>query len=293
MSQRKQVRDLRTEGLGRRRLIERAGLGMAGAAVLAAGGVALPTREAMAQTLTDADILNFALNLEYLEAEYYLHGVFGHGLPAKDSTGVGTVGKVIGGSKVSFTNKTYEGYAAEVAADEYDHVLFLRAALGSAAVARPEIDLLNSFNALAVAAGLGSSFNPFADQKSFLLGAYVFEDVGVTAYLGAVPAISSKTYLSAAAGIMGTEAYHAGEVRTRLYEIGYFEQTAKISALRAKASGAADDQGIRVKGKPNIVPTDANGITFARTPQQVLNIVYLDHPGGGAFFPMGMNGTIH
>jgi hypothetical protein len=51
---------------------------------------------------SDAQILNFALNLEYLEAEFYLREVYGTGLSDDDIGGRGKVGPVDGGSKVPF-----------------------------------------------------------------------------------------------------------------------------------------------------------------------------------------------
>ena len=137
---------------------------------------------------------------------------------------------------------------------------------------------------------------------NFLLAAYIFEDVGVTAYSGAAPFITNKSYLAAAAGILAVEAYHAGLIRTFLFaqQSSVANQaTALISGLRATLSGAADDQGIGgdqstlgggFPSPSNIVPTDANSLAFARTPRQVLNVVY----GGvgassGLFFPYGAN----
>lgn len=253
-------------------------------------------------TLTDADILNFALNLEYLEAEFYLRAVFGKGLTPDEVTGTGTAGDVSGGQAVPFNNRAIVQFAEEIALDERNHVLFLRLALGASAVARPQIDLDKSFTALARAAGLighDERFSPFESTESFLLGAYVFEDVGVTAYHGAAAAISNKQYLTAAAGILAVEAYHASEIRTLLYQKHQFAATQAISNLRAELSGTGpgtnqppDDQGIKLDGKANIVPADSNSIAFARTPQQVLNIVYGGSPGGGGFFPNKLNGVI-
>jgi hypothetical protein len=275
----------------RRGLLRAAGLGAAATATLAITGT-VPARAASGPS--DADILNFALNLEYLEATFYLTAVNGTGLPSGETAGTGTLGNVVGGSAVPFKTKALQEIAAGIARDELAHVEFLRGALGSAAVARPALDLYNSFNTLGEASGLhGGKFDPFADEISFLLGAYVFEDVGVTAYNGAAPLISSKTYLAAAASILAVEAYHAANIRTLLFELGLGEATNKISAVRAAASGAADDQGVVKNGIANITPTDSNALVYSRTTTQVLNIVYL----GGAsanygFFPAGLNGAI-
>ena len=280
--------------------------GLAGAAAIGTLG-GLPLLAPMASAgetdatpdaaLTDANILNFALNLEYLEAEFYVRAAFGKGLHLEDVIGVGGLGQVTGGRKVPFATPAIQQFVNEIARDEYAHVKFLRKALGKAAVSRPTIDLKQSFTTAARAAGVigpGEQFDPFADENSFLLAAYIFEDVGVTAYHGAAPFISNKEYLLAAAGILATEAYHAAEVRTVLFQRGLAVPTEKISHLRATASGADDDQGVILNGVANIVPTDANGLVFARTPTQVLNIVYLGGaPGGFGFFPKRLNGAIN
>jgi hypothetical protein len=243
-------------------------------------------------TLTDADVLNFALNLEYLEAEFYLRAATGAGLSSTDAgSGAGTV---TGGAQVPFKTQAIQEYAMEIANDELAHVRFLRSALGSAAVSRPAIDLTNSFNAAAMAAGIGSSFNPFADEDSFLVGAFTFEDVGVTAYHGAAGLLTSKTNLAAAAGIMATEAYHAAEIRTLIAGLGgaYVTYANQISTLRSAAGGGNETS---VSGS-TIVASDMNSIAYDRTTDQVLHIVYLSAAAGvvksGGFFPNGLNGKI-
>ena len=290
----------------RRDLLTRAGVSAAAFGAVASLGLG-EVRKARAANLfttpgfvpnsgSDYDILNFALNLEYLEAEFYQRALTGVGLSAADTSGLGTQGTVIGGSAVPFKTPAMLQYATEIAADELAHVRFLRSALGGLAVAEPTIDLSTSFTTAAVAAGLvpaGATFNPFADETSFLLGAYIFEDVGVTAYHGAATLIQSKAYLDSAAGILATEAYHAATVRTLLLQMGQAPATAAISALRASASGAPDDQGVTLNGVANISLGDGNAIAFDRSTAQVLNVVYLGGASGGfGFFPNGLNGTI-
>ncbi len=265
--------------------------------VAAAGVVGASSARLSAQALTDFDILNFALNLEYLEAEYYLRAAYGRGLRDGDITGSGELGPVVGGRKVSFATSSIQQYAAEIARDEEAHVKFLRAAItafGGTPVARPAIDLQESFMTAAAAAGLGAGFDPYANENNFLLGAFIFEDVGVTAYKGAARLLVNKDVLEAAAGLLAVEAYHAAEVRTVLYARGLGDATQKISDLRDAVDGPDDlDQGVVLDGKANIVPTDANGLVFSRSAAQVLNIVYLGGEANGfGFFPNRMNGTI-
>jgi hypothetical protein len=292
-------------------------LGTTALAGLVFAGINTP--KAQAATLTDNDILNFALNLEYLEANFYNLAVFGVTIDKLSTpiaiTGTGTQGTVTtkpSFKAVPFSSSLVKAYATETAAEEGKHVTFLRTALGSAAVAQPAINLVDSFNTLAVGAGVAASFDPFANDAFFLIGAYIFEDVGVTAYHGAAGAISSSAILTAAVGIHAVEAYHAALVRTT---INAFDAnptvsgvptgtltsiTQKISAFRSLLANptsapttqttdggikGADDQGIdnTVKVALNtssatfpsttIVDADNNSIGFARTPQQILSIV--------------------
>ncbi len=277
-----------------------AGLGPVGAAIAAASVVGASA--AQAQTITDVDILNFALNLEYIEAEFYLRATTGVGLSNADITGTGTLGGVNGGAgtPVPFTTALYAQYAQNIAVDELSHVRFLRSALGSAAVARPLIDLAGGFQGAAVAAGIATAatpFNPFADQISFFLGAFVFEDVGVTAYAGAAALIQNKAYLSAAASILAIEGYHGGLIRTVLGQAGGAVpfDTQAIANLRSQASGAVTDAGVLIpsNGFINIAPVDGNALAYRRTTTQVLNIVSNGGGGRGGFVPNGFNGTIH
>jgi Ferritin-like domain len=257
----------------------------------------LAAEAALPKDIKDEDIFQFALNLEYMEAEYYLRGTRGKGLDASD---IGAdAGKVVGGDdKVPFKNKAIREFLEEVAENELAHVRFYRKTLGQSAVPRPAIDFDAGFSAAAKGAGLGPKFNAFENEMNFLLGGMLFEDVGVTAYAGAATVLKEKEHLEAAAGILAVEAYHMGMARSQLYEMGEEAWNAAnaLSDARDKLDGPGDkDQGIRVNGKANFVPSNDDGIAFRRTPQEVLHIVYLTERSGassGGFYPNGMNGKL-
>lgn len=299
----------------RRDFLRRAGLtGAVAALAPTAMSILSGSNTAKADAATDLDVavLTFALNLEYLEAEFYSYAFFGdsmdnHGAGIDGIGRTGTTSIKPNFAKVPFANPTVQSYAREIAQDEINHVIFLRAALqeaGITPVAKPDLDLYQSFNTAAKAAGIGDAFDPFADDTSFLLGSFIFEDVGVTAYHGGAGLITNKTYLGAAAGILAVEAYHAAIIRTTLYALNQQANDGnsiatlveKISDLRDLVSGAKKDkdQGILdADGNANLVPTNSSSIARARSTRKVLNIVYgAENASSGLFFPSGMNGPI-
>ena len=121
----------------------------------------------------DAKILNFALTLEFLEAEFY--------------TQAERNGRLRG---------ELAEFASVVGAHERAHVAFLQGALGGAAVAKPTFDFGNTVT----------------EQKAFANTAQVLEDTVVAAYNGQAPNLTKET-LAPAASIVAVEALHAGWIR--------------------------------------------------------------------------------
>lgn len=255
----------------------------------------------------DFDILNFALSLEYLEGAYYNQAAFGQAVNGNLTTGVGTQGAVTGGRQVNFTDPVIADYAREIAYDELAHIRFLRTTLGSAAVAQPAIniagDATGAFTAAARAAGVigaNETFDPYANDENFLIGAYLLTDVGVTAYRGSARLITNKTFLEASAGILATECYHDAAIRSSLWAKGLtrsaiYTTITRISDTRDTLDGSGDnDQDIGDATTANFVPADANALALGRTAPQVLNVVYQNRAAvtSGGFFPTGVNGNI-
>ncbi len=264
-----------------------------------AASTALPLNQAVAQqadNVTDADIFNFALNLEYLETEYYLQGSLGMTLDQVMRTSQGA--PVKGGGRVRFTNPVREGMIRNIAGNEVAHVRFVQQINGSRAVRRPPIDIDAGFAAVAAAAGL-PNFDPFANEMDFFLGGMLFEDVGISVLKGSARKLRSLQLRESAAGLLGSEGYHMGAVRSVIYRMGEQarQRAAAISDMRDRLDGPQDlDQPpVNVGGMANIAPTNEHGIVWGRTPEHALNIIYGNPARGvmaGGFFPEGFNGRI-
>ena len=99
-----------------------------------------------------------------------------------------------------------------------------------------------------------------------------------------------------AVGILGTEAYHSGAIRTKLkqvegasvfpYGVRVGTIISAISTLRASVGSGKDN------GLGRLVPADQNSLIFQRTAREILNIAYLGGMTRGGFFPEGVNGPI-
>jgi Ferritin-like domain len=284
--------------LGRRSFVRGAGLagmGLAGAAftgaklgmldnvpgVKALGLSAQPVEASMDMSAElDAQVVNLALNLEYLEAEFYTMATTGKTIEESGVgiDGVGTPGPTTGGQKVDFVNGNGSGsnevtgmltkIALEIAEDERTHVRILRSALGDAAIAKPAINL--------DALGIG-----FANFRQFLQLSRAFEDTGVSAYGGAAYLLTDKTVLGTAVRIALTEALHSANLRLLIAENNI--QTAALDSLDVLPPPSGS----------KYFETDTRAFAVTRSIGQVLSIVYGSSKAGtnkGGFFPAGLNG---
>jgi Ferritin-like domain len=271
------IDDLVAASPNRRSFLKTIGVATAAVGAMSVAGV----RGAEAQTNTELEVLNFALNLEYLEAEFYTYAVYGnsitsHGLeingvanPGNPSAG----GTTTGGSKVDFSNSLVftQAIAEEIGSDERAHVALLRGLLGSHAIAKPNLDL----NAL----GFG-----FGNQNDFLRLSRIFEDVGVSAYAGAAGLLSTPAVITYAARILAAEAEHVSTVRTQIARLNITTSKLDDADLISPPSGA-QTQYLSI----NV----SNGLPATRTPGEVLYLAYggVEGASKGGFFPTGTNGA--
>lgn len=124
--------------------------------------------------LADAILLRYALTLEHLERAFYRDAL--NKFSAADFGAIG---------KEDFVRQRF----TEIASHERDHVAFLEAGL-TAAGAKPVKECTYVFG------------DVVDSVETFIALSQLLENVGVSAYLGAAPSITSKDYLGYAASIL-------------------------------------------------------------------------------------------
>ena len=269
-----------------------AGAAMAGAGMIAGCGSSGPSMKTVsASGPSENDVLNFALNLEYLEATFYSYVVTGGDIPSS-MTGGGPAPTGAPGAAPSFQNQQIADVFAEIYFDEISHVNDLRSVLGAAAVARPQLNL----------AALGT-----VGTANYITFARLFEDVGVTAYAGASTDLTG-TNLQYAAQILAVEAFHSGAIRLIDIQqsVPYLPAAAIPSdgldvppydpgSVNMAETGPAAKGGFFATAGAKGVAGTPPGFAYTRTTSQVLAIVYANTASGtakGGFYPNGMNGNI-
>lgn len=125
----------------------------------------------------DLEILNYALTLEYLEAEFYTKGLEGDVLSGRDRELVEPI--------------------REHEKEHVEAVTKTITSMGGKPASKPKFQFPDG---------------TFTSKKKFLTTASAFEELGVTAYHGQVPRIQDPDILKAAASIAGVESRHAAIV---------------------------------------------------------------------------------
>lgn len=276
MSNNNLIKDVIGDAPNRRSLLKK--IGVASAAL---GAAAVVPGQLVAQTgPTVVDVLQFALNLEYLEAEFYTTATMGTTIDQVGIgiTGSGNTGATTGWNKVNFSNNlVFSGQIAmQIGEDERAHVSLLRGALQAAGVtpvAKPAINL--------GALGIG-----FANLSQFLTVARILEDIGVTAYAGAaaLPFVSNSPYIGTAARILAVEAEHSGNIRLQIARLNITSPTLDGVDIPPPPSGS-----------DFISADNTQGLVAVRTPGQVLYLAYgnVANATSGGFFPAGANGLLN
>ncbi|KAF9622835.1 hypothetical protein IFM89_034070 [Coptis chinensis] len=264
----------------------------------------------------DVDLLQFALNMEYLEAEFFLFGALGYGLDIVAPDLVDSGYPPVGGEKANL-QWFVRDLVVQLAYQQIGHLRAIRRLVG--AFPRPLMDLSATHFARLMDTAMGIEmqppFNPYLNDINFLLASYLFPYLSLTSYVGTNSLFNGIAIKRLLAGLVAVEAGQDAMIRTFLYEralqplhpytYNVAEITERLSAFRDQLGGLKSnkDEGVIVASRErsngmstlgNVINADKNSISFARAPWEILRILYgtgsASKPGG--FFPIGANGTI-
>ncbi|OMO63804.1 hypothetical protein CCACVL1_22267 [Corchorus capsularis] len=264
--------------------------------------------------VTDEDRIEFAQNLEYLEAEFFLYGARGEGLDSYDPELAKGGPPPIGGQKANLDPLTHR-MIEEFAYQEVGHLRAIDNYTGG--IPRPLLDIRRqTFAKLfdkAVGYPLDPPFNPYKNTINYLLASYAIPYVGLVGYVGTIPNLKYYCSKRLVAGLLGVESGQDAVIRGYLYRKAYekvepyditvVQFTNYISMLRNElAKCGIKDEGLIVplqlgaenRTTSNVLSANTYSLSYARTPPEILRIVYgtgNEHKPGG-FYPKGGNGKI-
>ncbi|XP_023548156.1 desiccation-related protein PCC13-62-like [Cucurbita pepo subsp. pepo] len=272
---------------------------------------------------SDVDLLEFPLNLEYLEAEFFLFSSLGHGLD-KVAPELAMGGPSPVGAQKANLSPFIKDIITQFAYQEVGHVRAIKDTVKG--FPRPLLNLSSESFSKVMDRALGCwtnpPFDPYANDVNFLLASYILPNVGLTGYAGANPKLKSAASKKLVAGLLGVESGQDAVIRSLLYEhvgekvepygVTVAEFTERISELMNKLGHAGTkDEGIVVpkdnggivtpkhegaegRTSGNVLAGDEYSLAYARTPEEVLRILYgegNEHVPGG-FYPNGADGRI-
>eukprot|EP00253_Pinus_taeda_P025405 PITA_25405 len=263
----------------------------------------------------DVDWLEFPINLEYLEAEFFLWSSLGYGLDRAAPELVSGGPPPVGARKANLDPLVLE-IIKEFAYQEVGHLRALKKTVHG--FPRPQLNLSaeNFGNIInhAFNTTLTPPFDPYANSVNYLLASYLIPYVGLTGYVGANPQLKSPTAKRLVAGLLGVESGQDAVIRALLYQkksekvapypYTVADFTNRMSALRdSLGHTTVADEGLLVQaatggaeGKVagNILAGDKYSVAYARTPAQILRIVYSsgNESCSGGFYPRSAAGRI-
>ncbi|XP_076940142.1 desiccation-related protein PCC13-62-like [Bidens hawaiensis] len=263
---------------------------------------------------TDGDLLEFPLNLEYFEAEYFLFGSMGQGLDSIEK-GLAAGGPPPIGAKQAKLSPVIKDIITQFGYQEIGHLKAIKKAIKG--FPRPLLNLTAQSFATVIDSAFGKPlsppFDPYANDVNYLISSYVIPYVGLTGYVGANPKLQNPDSRKLVAGLLGVESGQDAVIRTLLYEranetvapykISVSEFTNKISQLRDKlGKDGVKDEGLKVpielgpekKTEGNVLAGNQESLSYGRTPEEILRIVYGtgDERKPGGFYPKGGDGAI-
>lgn len=263
---------------------------------------------------SDIDLLEFPLNLEFLEAEFFLWGASGRGLDAVAPNLAGGGPPPLGVRKALLDPLTND-IILQFGLQEVGHLRAIKNTVRG--FSRPLLNLTSAAFGDVMDSAFGRPliprFDPYANSVNYLLASYVVPYVGLTGYVGANPKLDSPTAKRLVAGLLAVESGQDAVIRTLLYQnaskivvpykITVAEFTNRISNLRnTLGKEGVKDEGLvvsktegaegRISG--NILAGDKDSLGYARTPEEILRIVYGkgNESAPGGFYPNGAKGRI-